>query len=260
MATTRIQFVLAILAWSIVGAASSWAADRVGIVLLHDKAESPADLAAVKDALTAADFVVATPEMCWARTRMYDARLADCLQAVEASVTKLAGEGVPRVLVAGKGIGARAALVFAQGHPGLAGVVVLGPVLDLSLLARQPDVAWRIAAARAATLYGQGNSRVRYVDRAADGWPINVNASSLAYLDFVDPAGPLALGAKLRKLGVPVLWVAGAGDYMTASRFANLFARNAGNRFVPADSGASGAGAASLPGLIADWLAPPPSQ
>ena len=72
--------------------ADAASAASLGIVLLHGKSGTPAQFARLGAALTAAGFVVSTPEMCWSKTRIFDKAFPDCLKEVDAAVADAVGE------------------------------------------------------------------------------------------------------------------------------------------------------------------------
>lgn len=211
-----------LLALLVAAALPARAADRIGVVLLHGKNGTPRQLAVLDHALAAAGYAVAAPEMCYARTRIYDRDLGGCLAAVDASITRLRGEGATRLVVGGASLGALVAFAYAAGHPGLAGIIGLAPAGNPPGLGKVPEIARSIAAAQAARAAGQ-DGPARYADQVV-GEIIHVRAAPAAYLDFLGPDSPIVMARTLPRLRAPLLWVAGTRD-ATQSIGRKAFAR-----------------------------------
>ncbi len=71
----------------------AYAAGQIGIVLLHGKTGMPGAMSNLAGSLTAAGYLVDTPEMCWSKKRIFDKSFSDCLLEVDAAVARLKAKG-----------------------------------------------------------------------------------------------------------------------------------------------------------------------
>src|SRR5688500_5349110 len=106
----------------------AWAAGDLGVVLLHGKAGSPAghirELAA---ALQGKGYLVSTPEMPWAKDRIYDASFEEAMAEIDRQVAALRQRGAKPVVVGGQSLGANAALAYAAPRGRAGGIIPLAP-------------------------------------------------------------------------------------------------------------------------------------
>ena len=103
-------------------------AGDVGVVLLHGKGGSPAgyirELAA---ALQGRGYLVSTPEMPWAKDRIYDASFEEAMAEIDREIDALRQKGAKLVVVAGQSLGANAALGYAASRERVGGIIALAP-------------------------------------------------------------------------------------------------------------------------------------
>lgn len=206
----RLRFLAAVLAIPLT-AAPATAFERVGVVLLHGKTGSPNQFGAVADFLIESGFAVEAPEMCWSDARLYDAPLAECFADVDGAIDRLHADGITRIVVGGHSLGALGALAYAATHPGVAGVIALGPAGDPADFNRNPAVAKSVKAAEAMVAAGDGDVPEDFTDRVM-GKNFTVHTTPNAFLSFLGPDSPLAIRSTLRALDAPLLWVAGTRD------------------------------------------------
>ncbi len=67
--------------------------ESLGVVMLHGKHGTPAQLQQLGAAVAAAGFAVERPEMCWSAARIYDESYLDCLADVDAVAARLKAAG-----------------------------------------------------------------------------------------------------------------------------------------------------------------------
>jgi pimeloyl-ACP methyl ester carboxylesterase len=195
----------------LLAAGPALAFERVGLVLLHGKTGTPGQFATVADFLVESGFAVETPEMCWSDARLYDAPLADCMNDVDGAIDRLRSDGISRIVVGGHSLGALGALAYAAGHPGLAGIIVLGPAGDPGDFNRNPAVARSVAAAEAMVAAGDGDVPEDFTDRVL-GKNFTIRTTPNAFLSFLGPDSPIAIRRTLPAIDAPLLWVAGTRD------------------------------------------------
>src|ERR1700759_851823 len=80
------------------------AAADIGVVVLHGTQGMPGATvtARFEAALKAAGYLGQAPEMCWSRTRIYDAAYPDCLRDIDAAIARLRAAGARRIVMAGR--------------------------------------------------------------------------------------------------------------------------------------------------------------
>jgi pimeloyl-ACP methyl ester carboxylesterase len=256
-AALRFVVLWAILAF---GAPPALAAGPIGVVLLHGKTGMPGAMSKLASALSAAGYVVETPEMCWSKKRIFDMALEGCLAEVDAAVARLKAKGASRIVVGGTSQGAMGAFAYGASRDGLAGIIGMAPAADPVNLAKFPVLAGGIEKAKSLIAAGQGDTPAPLNDIITGGKAAPITATPNAYMSFHAPDAPIATIANLQaavlpKERSPVLWVAGTSDPTQANApaaYAHLSA-NPLNRYatVEADHGNTPDAAADV---IIAWL------
>lgn len=227
---------------------------RVGIVLLHGKAASPAQFADVANTLSESGYGVETPEMCWSARRIYDKPLDQCFADIDAAVAKLRAEGFAAIVVGGASLGGLVALAYAAGHDGLAGVIALAPAGRPADFSRHLKIAASVKRATAMVATGHGDDTVNFTDRAL-GRYFTVKATPRAFLSFLGPDSRLDPARLVSDIHAPLFWAAGSKDFSQRNA-ASLFRKapaNDLNRFVTVKADHVGTPAAALTPLVG-WL------
>jgi len=185
--------------------------ERVGIVLLHGKTGTPGQFETVANTLIEAGIAVETPEMCWSAGRLYDADFTDCMKDIDTAIGHLREDGVTRIVIGGHSLGALGALGYVAVHPGLAGVIVLGPAGDPGDFNTNPAVAKSVRTAEAMVKAGDGDVPADFTDRVL-GNNFTVRTTPSAFLSFLGPDSPIAVRRTLPEIDAPLLWLAGTRD------------------------------------------------
>jgi dienelactone hydrolase len=243
------------------GATSAIAAGGLGIVLLHGKTGTPNQFDKLAKALTDDGYIVATPEMCWSKARIFDEPFSKCLKDVDAAVAKLRGAGAEVVVVAGMSQGGMAALDYGVDHAGIAAIVAMAPAGDPPDLDKAPALAASIKSAIASVAAGKGDVSTDFNDVITGNVSLPVKATPLAFLSFHGPDSQIATMKRLSAtvlphLKVPVLWIAGTRDPSqngTRTSFARI-PKSPLSRYVDVDTDHVGTPDAS-PEVLATWLA-----
>jgi pimeloyl-ACP methyl ester carboxylesterase len=162
-------------------------------------------------ALRAAHYLVATPEMCWSRARIYAKPFSDCLAELDPVIADLRARGAKTIVVGGLSQGGNAALAYGEMHPEIAGVIACAPAHDAARLSANPRITTALAQARSAVAAGQGNNPADYPD-TNQGESFTVTATAATYVSFFDPTGPASIAANIGRLTVPFIWIAGDDD------------------------------------------------
>lgn len=205
--------VLAALVWAYSGSLS-FAADKIGVVLMHGKGGHPgAAIDGLAAKLSAAGFDVATPEMPWSRTRIYDKDYEESMAEIDVAVAKLKAKGATRIVVAGQSMGANAAIGYGARRDGLAAVVAIAAGHSPGSPGFRKKLGADVEKARALVAAGKGEDVISAGDiNQGEYFPRKVRAS--VYLSWFDPTGPASMprnAAKL-KLATPFMWIVGEDD------------------------------------------------
>ena len=238
----------------------AFAAGQIGIVLLHGKTGMPGAMGNLAGSLTAAGYLVDTPEMCWSKKRIFDKSFSDCLLEVDAAVARLKAKGVLRIVVGGTSQGAMGAFGYGATRDGLAGIIGMAPAADPTTLAKYPGLAEGIDKAKSLIAGGQGDQPVQLPDIISGGKTAPVKTTANIYMSFHATDSPIAtipnLTADLMpKQKVPVLWVAGTRDPSQAQAPAAYAALPANplNHYASVNADHGGTPDASAEAIIA-WL------
>lgn len=187
-------------------------AERLGVVLLHDKNDPPdRQLAEVERLLRNVGFDVQSPELPWSKKRGFDATYQQALVEIGMAVEELRLGGATRVALVGHGLGANAALGYAVARGGVLAIAALAPSHDPERHREVflPDVR----KARSLMNSAGGNARSLFTDILQDK-DYDLSTTAEVYLSFNDPDGAAVMPRTCAALKepVPLLWVVGLGD------------------------------------------------
>lgn len=263
MRRAAVLVLLSFLVLPVLPASPALAADaapgRLGVVLLHGKHGAPDRLVTeLAAAMRGAGHLVATPEMPWSRRRAYAVDYAAAMREIAAQAAELRGKGATAIVVAGHSLGANAALGFAAGNPGLAGLVCLAPGHSPERGKLRELVAAEVARARELAAAGKAGESVRFTDLNMDRTNEAVLPAGV-FLSYFDPEGPAAMPASAARISpaLPVLWVVGSSDPLARFGRGYVFDRlpaHPASRYAEVDAGHTGVPTAAIP-LVLEWLA-----
>ncbi len=189
------------------------AAERLGVVLLHDKNGAPekGGMVETERLLRNVGFLVVSPELPWARKRGFDATYQQALVEIGLAVQELRLGGATRIALVGHGLGANAALGYAATRGGIDALVCLAPSHDPERHREvfMPDVR----KARNMLSAGGGDTRSLFMDVSQDK-NYDLSTTAEVYLSFNDPDGAAVMprSAAALQTPVPLLWVVGLKD------------------------------------------------
>src|SRR5262249_55522854 len=115
--------------------------ETIGVVMMHGKHGTPAQLQQLAVTIADAGFLVERPEMCWSAARIYDRTYLECFADIDAAAARLKEHGATAIVVLGMSLGGDAALGFAARHRGLKAVIALAPAHAPEFLSRRPEIA-----------------------------------------------------------------------------------------------------------------------
>jgi esterase/lipase len=242
------------------GTLPAFAGGTIGIVLLHGKTGMPGAMTNLASVLTAAEYSVEAPEMCWSKKRIFDKTFADCLGEVDAAVARLRAKGASRIVVAGASQGAMGAFGYGATRSGLAGVIGMALAADPVDLAKYPGLSEGIDKAKSLIAAGRGDAPTHLTDIITGGKEMTIKTTANAYMSFHAPDAPIATIQNLQadvlpKETAPILWIAGTNDPTQAiapKAYAALPA-NPLNRYATVDADHGGTPDAAADVIIA-WL------
>lgn len=201
------------------------AAEQLGVVVLHEKGESPdRHITETVRLLRNVGFLVDVPEMPWSRRRGFDATYQQALVEIGLAVGELRAKGATQVAIVGHGLGANAALAFAATRPGVSALVALAPAHDPELL-REVFVA-DLRKAREMLTSGRGAERSAFMD-VRQGKDYDLSTTAEIYLSYSDPDGAAVMPRSAAALNppVPLLWVVGSNDSLARLGRSYAFAK-----------------------------------
>jgi dienelactone hydrolase len=253
-----LPLVIAACLMAIVGRA--FAADKIGVVLMHGEQGAPGRVIdGLATALEEAGYLVGRPDMCWSARRGYEAPFDVCLATIDNAIVKLKNLGATSIVVGGFSLGGDAAIAFGASHPGLLGIIALAPAHDAQAAAVNTDIADSIARARQLAAGGKGDEPASFADVAfgpAGAYTSEIATTPAIYLSFFGPASPANIPGNTRRLTAPLLWVAGANDPTQRGGAEYAFANapaNPLNRYVVVASGHQDTPGKSK-GAVLAWL------
>jgi pimeloyl-ACP methyl ester carboxylesterase len=201
-----------VLTWS-AAAAAAGALQGTGVVFLHGKGVWPGAFdGGILGSLSAEGALVATPEMPWSFSRIYDATYEQAMAEIDVAVRDLRAKGARRLIIIGHSLGANAAFGYAARGARLDAVVAIAPghLPETERLSRHTEDARSEAVALIAA--GQGNIRRGFPD-LVQGIPSFCTATPLVYLSMFDPNGAAVIPKNIAAMPpTPVLWVVGRLD------------------------------------------------
>lgn len=185
--------------------------ETIGVVLLHGKAGTPSHMATLAGRLTAAGFLVATPEMPWSRDRAYDRALNEAHEEIDGVIADLKAQGASRIVIGGHSMGANMAMGYAATHDGPSAVLALGPGQTVESGKFPEAVGPSVERARALIGEGRGGERTRFAEIHL-GKASTIEATADIYVSYFDPFGLANMPVAAGFIGVPLLWTVGTRD------------------------------------------------
>jgi pimeloyl-ACP methyl ester carboxylesterase len=222
-----------------------FAADKIGIVLVHGKLGANLGVGIGEQlmaALTSSGYLVTAPEMCWSKNHGFDKPYPECLAALDGSIASLKSQGATQIVIAGLSLGGNAVIAYGATHPGLLGIIGMGPADDLGRKSKRPDVIAGLAKAQGLIAAGKGDEKTLFDDTntgRAGSFTMQLDTTPNIYLSFNGPDARTNIPANVAKLTAPLLWIAGSEDPTQRGAKDYAFAKappNPLNRFVEVDA------------------------
>lgn len=202
---------LALAAFAVAGSPLH-AAERLGVVVLHDKnGSADKQLTELVRVLRNVGFPVLSPELPWSKKRGFDATYQQALVEIGLAAEELRLAGCTRIALVGHGLGANAALGYAVSRGGIFAIAALAPSHDPERHREVflPDV--RKARSLLSTAGGGARSLFTDINLNKD---YDLSTTAEVYLSFNDPEGAAVMprAAAALKEPIPLLWVVGLRD------------------------------------------------
>lgn len=205
---------LLVLLGAFVAGPPAQAAEVVGVVLMHGKwSPGPKFIASLADRLQEAGYLVATPDMPWSASRMYDVSYEAAMGEIDQAVARLKEKGATRIVVGGHSMGANAALGYGARRPGLLAVMAIGPGHSQDLEDYRRRAADDVATAKAMLADGHGDDTASFNDWN-QGRSRTVRNTAAVFLSYQDPEGPAVMPVNASRLTAPLLVVVGTEDHL----------------------------------------------
>ena len=216
MIIRRLVFILIILFFAF--PLGSYGADgKIGIVLLHGKQDrAPYKIASLANRLKDEGYLVATPEMPWSRSRMYDATYEEAMLEIDKAFDKLKKEGAQKIIIGGLSLGGNAALGYGARRTNLSGIIITAPGHFPEAQKFLGMSASSIAKAKELSAAGKADEKIDFNDSNM-GRTFTSHASVKVYLSYFDPEGPAVIPANAAAIrsSIPILWIVGKKDPAT---------------------------------------------
>src|SRR6516225_7867117 len=228
--------------------------ETIGVVMMHGKHGTPAQLQQLAVIIADAGFLVERPEMCWSAARIYDRTYLECFADIDAAATRLKRHGATAIIVLGMSLGGNAALGFGARREDLKAIIALAPAHAPELLRRRPDIADSIGQAQVAVAAGRGDENAMF-DDVDLGNIFRVSTTPAIYLSFFGPDSPAVMPENAAHLTAPLLMVSGNND-PTQRNADNIFAHvrfDPRNKNVTVEADHLGTPAASVAAVLS-WL------
>ena len=198
----------------LIGLATAANGNEFGVVVMHGKQGSPSGyVARLASALQSKGYLVSTPTMPWAGSRIYDATFEEAMREIDREIDSLRQKGAKLVAVAGHSIGANAALGYAASRDGLSGVIALAPSHTPEVPAAIKLLGEDVRRAKELIASGKGKEKHRFTD-GNQGQTFLVLTTPEIYQSWFDPQGPAVMpkSAASFKTAIPLLVVVGSRE------------------------------------------------
>jgi dienelactone hydrolase len=246
------------LALLLVACSTAYAADRIGVVLMHGKWGRPdRGIDGLARTLEGKGMLVATPAMPWGSARNYDADYPAALEQIEREVQQLKSLGATRIVIAGQSFGANAAIAYAASGRPLDAIVAIAPGHTPELAGFRRAIGDDVETAKAMVAQGKGDERASFRD-TNQGRVQTIYTTPRIYVSYFDPQGLAAIPRSAAAIArpIPLLWVVGRNDAMYARGEQYAYARaprHDRSRYLVADANHFSTPSAAA-GDIAAWI------
>ncbi len=193
-----------------------WAADKIGVILMHGKwgsGASKSPVGVLGKALSSAGFIVLVPDMPWSKKRLYSKDYDGAMGEIDKAVAKLKSKGATKIVVGGHSMGANAALGYGARRDGIAAVLAIAPGHVPEVSSWKKKFAADVAKAKEMVAAGKGDKKDKFHD-INQGKKKTLNVSASVYLSWFAPDGPSPMPANAANLkpGTVLFWVTGSKD------------------------------------------------
>lgn len=178
-----------------------------GVVVLHGKGGSSAQMTPIASALQAAGAKVVAPTASWSKGyKTYDATMEE----IGGYVAQVRAQGVKRVAIVGQSLGTNVALGYGAKRGGVDAIVAISPGHFPERFGKVTGDSVKRAKDMVAS--GRGNEVGTFTD-TNQGKVYDVQVTAAAYVSFFDPAGPAIMSRNAANLKTGnLLWIVGTGD------------------------------------------------
>ena len=226
IATAGRRTLLALLALAVCASgAIGQPAKGCAIVLLHGKWGNPGQLGPfARKLLPVCDYRAL--EMPWSQRRGYDKDYPSALREISAQVKDFRQQGYRRVLVAGHGLGANAAIAYAAEVGNVDGVIALAPGHFPRAMYERGGSREVVDAARKLVAAGKGQQSLSIEDTELDQRR-SIAMSAAVMVSYFDPQGLGDMPTTARRIAqnIPLMWVIGRKDPLFAAGEAYAYAQ-----------------------------------
>lgn len=189
-----------------------------GVILLHGKSSRPSapHVEELARDLASSDIRVIIPVMPWSN-ELREGTLEDAIAIINSIVMILESENIDQIFLAGHSMGGTVALIYGSRgpHQKISGIIPIAP-------GHIPHLSYKLqgiteeSVARAREMAAKG--KVKEVDEFEDinqGRSSSIDTTVEYYLSFYDLNKFPSIPRAVRKVSLPVLWIAGSNDRLT---------------------------------------------
>jgi len=220
----RAFFVAMAAAIALFGAPTESLAQKIGVVVLHGRWDSPRGWAlGLARYLEREGHLVASPEMPWSGGRSYDKGAAGFVAEIDAAVADLRAKGAAKVAIAGHSQGAMAALYYATQRE-VNGIALIAPGGYAQGKLFVEHYGGVVAEARRLVAEGRGGENMSFTDLNTGDRSKRLSAPAASVLDYFDPEGPMnsfGIAPRVRP-GTAVLWIAPTRESAGLTRLSEM--------------------------------------
>lgn len=165
-----------------------------GVVVLHGKGGSSAQMTPIASALQAAGAKVVAPTASWSKGyKTYDATMEE----IGGYVAQVRAQGVKRVAIVGQSLGTNVALGYGAKRGGVDAIVAISPGHFPERFGKVTGDSVKRAKDMVAS--GRGNEVGTFTD-TNQGKVYDIQVTAAAYVSFFDPAGPAIMSRNAANL------------------------------------------------------------
>jgi len=213
---------------------------KIGVVVMHGNHSNYPNtpVQGLSNALTAAGFIVITPEMPYSLNRQFDKTYEDTAFEIDEYVAQLQRQGAGKIFIAGHSLGGNVALYYGT-RASVDGIIAIAPGFNVQDAGFQSQLGGSVTTAEQMIAAGNGNVAADFLDYDSSATPsvFTIHTTAIDYFSWFNPQGNAIVPQNTPKIipGTPLLWVIGTQDPLYTKYGNTIFITapaNANNQYV----------------------------